>query len=120
MSTIQTTRWTDVGPVAALTPDRGTAVLVDGHQIALFLLRDGSVHALDNHDPISGANVLSRGIVGDRGGVPFVASPIYKQGFELATGRCLDDPWLPVRAHHVSVEDGRVLVRLGEDTAPSS
>jgi nitrite reductase (NADH) small subunit len=77
MSTIETTRWSDVGPLAALLPDRGTAVLVDGHQVALFLLRDGSLHAHDNHDPISGANVLSRGIVGDRGGVPIVASPIY-------------------------------------------
>ena len=89
-------------------------MLVDGHQVAVFLLSDGSLHAIDNHDPVSGANVLSRGLVGDRGGVALVASPIYKQGFELATGRCLDEPWLPVQAHHVAVSDGRVLVSLSE------
>jgi nitrite reductase (NADH) small subunit len=115
MSTIETTRWTDVCPLHVLTPDRGAAVLVEGHQVALFRLRDGSLHAIDNHDPVSGANVLSRGIVGDRAGVVIVASPIYKQAFELATGRCLDEPWLPVRTHEVCVEDGRVLVRLGDD-----
>lgn len=114
MTTIETTRWTDVCSFDALTPDRGIAVLVDGHQVAVFLLSDGSLHALDNRDPVSGANVLSRGLVGDRDGVALVASPIYKQGFELTTGRCLDDPWLPVRAHHVSVEGARVLVRLGD------
>jgi nitrite reductase (NADH) small subunit len=115
--TMLTDRWTDVGPVGALTPDRGIAVLVDGHQVAVFLLSDGSLHAIDNHDPVSGANVLSRGLVGDRGGVPLVASPIYKQGFELATGRCLDEPWLPVQAHHVAVSDGRLLVSLSEPTS---
>ncbi|MEK7679781.1 MAG: nitrite reductase (NAD(P)H) small subunit [Deltaproteobacteria bacterium] len=56
-------------------------MLVNDRQIALFLLQDGSLHALDNHEPISGANVLSRGIVGDRAGVPVVASP------EAAVGR---------------------------------
>ena len=117
MTTLESTttdRWTDVGPVRSLTPDRGTAVLVEGHQVAVFLLGDGSLHALDNHDPVSGANVLSRGLVGDRHGVPLVASPIYKQAFELTTGRCLDEPWLPVRSHHVCVQGDRVLVRLGD------
>ena len=107
------TDWTDVGSVDALTPDRGTAVLIDGHQVAVFLLSDGSLHALDNHEPISRANVLSRGIVGDRGGVAVVASPIYKQCFELATGRCLDAPEHAVTPHPARIVDGRVHVRLG-------
>ncbi len=61
------------------------------------------LHAVDNVDPFSGASVLSRGIVGDAGGVPTVASPVYKQRFDLRTGRCLDDP-STARAH---VYDGR-------------
>ena len=95
-----------------LTPDRGSAVLVDGHQVAVFVLFDGSVHAIDNRDPGSGANVMSRGIVGDRGGVAVVASPIYKQCFDLATGRCLDDPELSLQIHAVRVVGARVHVRL--------
>jgi nitrite reductase (NADH) small subunit len=104
--------WVDVGPVAAFLPDRGVAALVSDHQVAVFVLGDGGLHAIDNHDPIAKANVLSRGIVGDRGGVPVVASPVFKQCFELATGRCLDDPDAAVRTHDVRVVDGHVQVRL--------
>ena len=104
--------WVEIGPVTRLVPDRGTAALVEGRQIAVFLLSDGSLHALDNHDPISRANVLSRGIVGDRGGVPVVASPIFKQCFELASGACLDDPEQSVAVHEVRIVDDRVHVRL--------
>jgi NAD(P)H-dependent nitrite reductase small subunit len=50
------------------------------------------VHAIGNHDPFSRANVLSRGIVGDLKGELVVASPVYKQHFSLASGRCLEDP----------------------------
>jgi nitrite reductase (NADH) small subunit len=106
-------RWHDIGPVAAMTPARGAAALVDGRQVAVFVLDDGSVRALDNRDPFSQANVLSRGIVGDRGGVPVVASPVYKQCFALDSGRCLDDPDHHVRAHDARVVDGRIHVRLG-------
>ena len=114
MSTISVSvsAWTDVASVDALTPDRGVAVMVGGRQVAVFLLSDGAVHAIDNHDPISQANVLSRGIVGDRGGVPVVASPIFKQCFELATGRCLDSPEHTVATHDARIIGDRVHVRL--------
>jgi nitrite reductase (NADH) small subunit len=117
---VSVSAWTDVAPVAALTPDRGIAVMVDGRQVAVFLLSDGALHAIDNHDPISQANVLSRGIVGDRGGVPVVASPIFKQCFELATGRCLDDDAHVVEPHLVRVVEGRVHVRLRTSLAAST
>lgn len=85
--------WHAVCPVDDLLPERGVAALVDGVQVALFLLaqpHEGrSVFALQNFDPFSGAYVMSRGIVGTRGGVPTAASPIYKQIFSLVTGECL-------------------------------
>ncbi|SKC34898.1 nitrite reductase small subunit NirD [Krasilnikoviella flava] len=87
--------WTAVCPLDALAPERGAAALVTGsdgeeRQVALFRLLDGTVCAVQQLDPYSGANVMSRGIVGTRGGTPTVASPVYKQVFELHTGRCLD------------------------------
>ncbi|CAM3482695.1 nitrite reductase small subunit NirD [Isoptericola cucumis] len=87
--------WTAVCPLDALAPERGAAALVtasDGEelQVAIFRLVDGTVHAVQQLDPYSGANVMSRGIVGTRRGTPTVAAPVYKQVFELATGRCLD------------------------------
>jgi len=96
----------------ALLPERGVAALVDGRQIALFRTHDGAVLALDNRDPFSGANVLSRGIVGSRGDVPTVASPMYKQVFDLRTGTCLDEPGVSVTAHPVRVVDGVVEVSV--------
>ena len=45
-------------------------------QVALFRAHEGTIHAIDNIDPFSGAAVLSRGIVGDRAGVATVASPV--------------------------------------------
>jgi nitrite reductase (NADH) small subunit len=104
-----TGRWTTVCRLSEILPDTGVAALVAGRQIALFRLRDERVYAIDNHDPCSGANVLARGIVGDVGGEPVVASPVHKQRFELATGRCLDDE-ASVAPHPVRVRAGRVEV----------
>jgi len=73
----------------------------------------GRVYAIDNFDPFSRAYVLSRGIVGDKEGAPKIASPIYKQSFDLRTGVCLDDPSVSIAVWEVRVRDGRVEVRDG-------
>ena len=107
-------------PYEALLPERGVAALIGDRQIALFRTYAGDVFALGNQDPFSGANVLSRGIVGSRGEVPTVASPMFKQVFDLRTGVCLDDPSVAVAAYAVEVVDGKVLVSLesgGEQSA---
>ncbi|HZP27830.1 MAG TPA: nitrite reductase small subunit NirD [Acidimicrobiia bacterium] len=105
--------WTRVCPASRLTPERGVAALVDGDPVAVFLLSTGELAAIDNRDPCSGASVLSRGLVGEVDGAPTVASPMYKQRFELRTGRCLDDPGVSVRVHDVRLDDGFVVVRRG-------
>ena len=74
----------------------------------------GAVFAISNFDPFSRAFVLSRGIVGDKQGIPKIASPIYKQSFDLRTGQCLDDPQVRVPTYDIRVERGRILVRLPE------
>ena len=102
--------WTAVCPLSDLTPGRGVAALLpSGEQVAVFLVAD-AFHALSNVDPFSGAAVLSRGILGDRGGVPVVASPMHKQCFELATGQCVDDPEVRVAVYPVRVAAGTVEV----------
>jgi nitrite reductase (NADH) small subunit len=106
--------WVDVCAYADLVPERGAAALVGGQQVALFRLADGSVHAVGHHDPFSGANVMARGIVGTRGDVDTVASPVYKQVFAVRTGQCLDDAAVRLPCWPVEVREGRVRVR----TAP--
>jgi nitrite reductase (NADH) small subunit len=106
--------WVEVCPVERLTPNRGVAALVGERALALFLLADGSLHAIDNIDPISGASVLSRGIVGDADGSPTVASPMYKQRFDLRSGHCLDRDHTIVGTHEVRERNGIVEVRLSQ------
>ncbi len=98
--------------LGSLTPDRGVAALIDGRAVAVFRLADGTLHAVDNIDPFSGASVLSRGLIGDVDGTPTVASPLYKQRFDLRTGSCLDDPDVAVAVHDVRVVSGTVELRL--------
>lgn len=100
--------WARVCRIDQLTPGRGAAARVVDRQVAVFRVPSGegeSVFALDNRDPFSGAQVLARGLVGDKGGVPKVTSPVYKQGFDLRTGACLDDPEVTVPTYPVSVCD---------------
>ena len=101
-----------VCPLDRIIPDRGVAALVEGRAVAVFHLSDGELFAIDNLDPISGASVLSRGIVGDAEGIPTVASPLYKQRFDLRSGRCLDDETKAVAVHDVRCEAGIVHIRL--------
>ncbi|MFE1771230.1 nitrite reductase small subunit NirD [Streptomyces sp. NPDC059008] len=96
--------WLAVCTLNALTPGRGVAALLpDGTQAALFVDRSGQIYAIGNRDPFTGAQVLSRGLTGSAGGRPFVASPLLKQRFDLATGECLDDPEVSIPAYRVRV-----------------
>jgi nitrite reductase (NADH) small subunit len=88
----------------------GVCALVGGEAIAIFRTHAGNIHAISNYDPCSSASVLSRGIVGTRGEVPFVASPMHKQAFDLRTGQCLDDAAVRVPTYDVQVTRGLVLV----------
>ncbi|MGH8541279.1 MAG: nitrite reductase small subunit NirD, partial [Stenotrophobium sp.] len=101
----------DVCALDDILPDMGVCALVEGRQVAIFRAGEtGEVYAIGNYDPNSGAAVLSRGIVGDLGGRLVVASPIYKQHFDLKTGECIEDPIASVRVYSAHVEDGRVFV----------
>ncbi|QSS90595.1 nitrite reductase (NAD(P)H) small subunit [Streptomyces sp. M54] len=97
--------WFTVCDRGLLTPGRGVSVLLpDGDQAAVFLDRSGRVHAVGNRDPFTGAYVLARGLLGSAGGRAFVASPLLKQRFDLATGACLDDEGVSVPVFAVRVE----------------
>ncbi|WP_433200478.1 nitrite reductase small subunit NirD [Nocardia sp. CA-107356] len=105
------TGWTQACRLDYLIPGRGVAVLLKGgRQAALFLLTDGTLYAVGNIDPLGRAAVMSRGIVGDRGGIPVVASPLLKQAFSLLDGRCLDDDSAALPVYAVRVDDGIVSV----------
>ncbi|MFF0787776.1 nitrite reductase small subunit NirD [Streptomyces spiralis] len=94
--------WFTVCDLSTLLPGRGVAALLpDGRQVAVFRDRSGSLYAIDNRDLFTGAAVLSRGLTGTHRGRPFVASPLLKQRFDLAGGRCLDDESVRVTAYEI-------------------
>ncbi len=106
-------QWQHICTQQDLVAGSGVAALINGEQVALFYLPDQSppLYAIGNHDPIGGANVLSRGIVGDIGGELVVASPLYKQHFSLLTGLCLERDDMAVPGWEVKLEGERVLLR---------
>ncbi|EOR05390.1 nitrite reductase small subunit NirD [Acinetobacter tandoii] len=103
--------WVEVCDLNDITPNTGVGALVEGQAIALFRVgTEKRVYALSNKDPFSQANVMSRGIIGDLQGERVIASPIYKQHFSLATGRCLEDKDQKLLVFPTKIQDGRVWV----------
>ena len=109
------TQWQTVCSVDDLQPDSGVCALVNGFQVAIFYMpKDKVVYAINNYDPFGNANVLSRGIIGDINGQLVVASPLYKQHFNLQTGVCLEDETVTIPAYAVRIENGSVQVSMSE------
>jgi nitrite reductase (NADH) small subunit len=108
------TQWVSVCRLDQILPNTGVCALVGDRQVAVFHVPDSAtpIYAIDNYDPFSQAYVLSRGIVGDRQGIPKVASPIYKQNFNLQTGECLDDATVTVATYPSRVVEGQVEIGL--------
>ena len=111
MNAIDELDWIEICHLDDITPNTGVGAIVEDQQIALFRVgHEKRVYALSNQDPFSQAFVMSRGILGDLQGERVVASPIYKQHFSLATGRCLEDKNQKLLVFPSKIEDGRVFV----------
>ncbi len=121
-----TQTWQTLCTRADLVPYSGVAAWVETAegpaQVAIFYIpagpntpalphHDPELYAIDHHDPIAGANVIARGIVGDLKGQPVVASPIYKQHFRLEDGQCLENPGLRLRTWPLRFDGDKVLIQ---------
>jgi nitrite reductase (NADH) small subunit len=106
--------WFEVCPVDRLEPLWAEAALIDGVQVALVLLPDGSLYAVSNQDPATGSFVMSRGIVGSRGARTTLASPLHKQVYDLETGECFTSAEFALRTFPVRIDDGMVHIQVGE------
>lgn len=109
----ESVHWVAVCRPDDILPGTGVCARVEGRHVAVFRLGADQFYAIDNVDPRSQASVLSRGLVGNLGDRLVVASPLYKNHFDLRSGVCLEAPEQSVSAHRVRVEAGRVLVALG-------
>lgn len=119
---VETATYTVVCRLDDIEVEGGVAALVRGEVIAIVRTHDGNVHAISNYDPFSHASVLARGLVGTRsteaGEVPYLASPMHKQGFDLRTGQCLDDAAVRIPTYDIRVSGGVVLVGPRREPPP--
>lgn len=102
-------RWQAVCAIDEIPEQAGIGARLGRKPIALFRFGQ-SVYALDDLEPGSTANVLSRGILGDAAGEPVVISPLYKQRIRLRDGCQADNGEPAVRAWPVKIENGQVWV----------
>jgi len=111
---LQLERWTAICTLDDIVPDTGVCALLNGRQVAVFRVGgdEPRVFAIDNYDPNSQAAVLSRGLVGSIGERIVVASPIYKQHFDLQSGECLEAPAQSVASYPARIDGGQVWVAV--------
>lgn len=103
--------WETVCTLDDIRPFTGVCALVGKEQVAIFRTSEDQLYAVQNYCPHGKASVLSRGLVGTIGEQIVVASPLYKQQYNLVTGECLDDPKISLKTFSVRLENGAVQVR---------
>ena len=114
MNSVERSRaqWQTICRFDDLNPNAGVCALVDGSQVAVIQDTVGdNLYAVSNYDPIGHANVMSRGIIGSLAGRPVIASPLYKQHFDLITGVCIEQPEHQLAVFEVRIQNDAVQVR---------
>lgn len=93
MNAITQPTWQTVCTIEDLVADSGIALWFQEQAVAVFYLsQEQRLYAVGHYCPFAKANIIAHGIVGDLQGQPVVASPMYKEHFNLETGVCLEDP----------------------------
>jgi nitrite reductase (NADH) small subunit len=98
-------QWVAICELDEILPNMGRCALYNDKQIAIFRILNSAgteeFFAIDNYCPFSNANTLSRGITGNISDKTVIASPLYKQHFDLSTGVCIEDDSVKVSTYPV-------------------
>ena len=94
----------NLGPVDQIPVGEGRAFGVDGTQVAVFRLRDGSVRAVSAVCPHKGGPIADGTI--DR---QVVMCPLHQHAFDLATG-CSTTGMDPLQSYRVRLDGQQNLV----------
>ena len=94
-----------VGSVDEIPVGEGRTFSIDGEQIAVFRLRDGSLRAIDAVCPHKGGP-LADGLADDR----VVVCPLHGYTFDMYTGIEAGGADMSVRSYAVSTVDGSISI----------
>ena len=111
---IQNDGWNYVCEASDLVVNSGVCALIDEKQVAIFNVKmngTSSLFAVSNFDPIGKANVMYRGLVGSIGGVPVVASPLFKEHYSLESGECIEHPDIHLTSFVIKQDGERIYIR---------
>ncbi|WNG90355.1 nitrite reductase (NAD(P)H) small subunit [Mycobacterium sp. ITM-2016-00317] len=97
----------DIGPVDEIPVGEGRTFAVDGAQIAVFRLRDGSLRAVDAVCPHRGGP-LADGLTDDC----VVVCPLHGHTFDMSTGTEVSGAAMSVRCYPVEAADGTIRLTL--------
>jgi nitrite reductase (NADH) small subunit len=89
-----------LGPIDDIPLGEGRAYAVEGLQVAVYRLRDGSLRALDATCPHRGGP-LADGLADDR----IIICPLHGFTYDLATGCEIANGGAPVTAYPVHADD---------------
>ena len=107
-------KWQNICELNQILPNMGICALFENEQVAIFRIisNTGSdqLFAISNYCPFSKSNTISRGLTGSVQDKTVVASPLYKQHFDLSTGQCIEDIGVKLKTYAVRIENNQVQV----------
>ncbi len=106
------TQWQNAGSTEQLSPGQRGCLKFGDAQIALFHFEEGNWYAVQNKCPHKKQNVISRGILGDKGGEPKVACALHKNQFSLNDGKCLSGDLESLQVYPVKIEGKDLFIGL--------
>jgi len=105
--------WFKATSIDRVPKNGGVCVKINNLQIALFNFASRDKwYACQNLCPHKMQMILSRGMIGDKLGIPKVACPFHKKTFSLETGENLDGETYKVKTYPVKIEENNVYIGL--------
>ncbi len=112
---MKTLTWFKAALASDIPLNGGACIKYKEIQIAIFYSEDQKkFYACQNLCPHKKQMVLSRGIIGDKGGEPKVACPLHKKSFSLISGKNLNNEDFQIKTYPVRLEEGYVYIEIEE------